>query len=94
MFIAFLSDASNPQVLTDWNDTTFVLEHPNSKDSAMVVSIIKHVATVVSVPLRQPLLIKFLNDEKVQIGIAGIILALWRRFEMKRIKKRYKKVDS
>ena len=71
------------------HDTTFIIQHPTSQDSVDVVQIVNSVATVSSVFVN-PFIGALLKNNFIIGGIVGIILAIWRRIELRRLRKKGK----
>lgn len=78
---------------TNIKDTLIVLPHPNTKDSLKVVSIVNGVLTITSIlSSDKPLLNNFLNSETLVGGIVALILGIWRRIELRRLRRKGKLV--
>lgn len=74
------------QGLNPMKDTVFTVIHPNSADSAAVVSIVNGVVSVISVYEPTGLLSKF--RLLVSGAVTGLILFFWRRRELRKMEKK------
>lgn len=72
-------------------DTTFLLLHPNKEDSERVVKIVNSAVQVAEVVTAdKPILSGLLSSEVVSGGLVALILGIWRRIELRRLKKQGK----
>lgn len=87
----------NDSIITSvTNDTTLVLDHPNAQDSMIVVDVVKGVVSITTVFVNKPILRQLLNSEYFYGGIVAIILGIWRKIELRRLRKKgryYRKND-
>ena len=65
---------------------------PNQVDSQRVVNIVNNVTEVTSLVAPSPI-DKMINSEHFSAGIVAIILGIWRRIELRRLRKKGKLVD-
>ena len=68
-------------------DTTIIV-HPNVSDSTKVITLVKGVLTIATVVAPQePIINKILGSESLAVTITTFILGLWRRRELRKLKK-------
>lgn len=65
---------------------------PNSVDSQNVVNVVDNVTDVTSLFAPTPI-DRMINSEHFSAGIVAIILGIWRRIELRRLRKKGKLVD-
>ena len=69
-------------------DTVYTIEHPTTQDSLNVVNIVNGVVSIVAV--KNPLVSSLLKNEAIVGGIVGLICAIWRRIELRRMRRKNK----
>lgn len=73
------------------HDTTYILEHPNAKDSALVISIVNGVVSVL--PIKNPALSSAIKSPWFISGVTGLVFWIIRFFEKRRLRRKGRLVD-
>jgi hypothetical protein len=73
-------------------DTLYINNHPNSSDSLVVTKIVHGVASTISV--KNPILKGLLQNEWILSSFVAFILFIWRRIEMRRMRRKGILIDK